>query len=1522
MSTNLAPPSPDELLLSGEGPANVWQTATNRKKVMKDRKREAHNQELYRQLLQQRQVKQTLEKQPEVQPSSQPQVKLFSLAMTALDTFAQAKVNAINARNEVRPRVTAIIDGIKIDLLYDTGAMSSCLSPATYERHFSHKKLSNDQNVSASAAGNVDLGVQGSAVFEVSVRGATLKHEFLVCQRINDDIMSIGLANQLEISYNACTRQLCAIAPVPNSLVLHQQTLIPAQSAAVITTKFRGSWNPNTTYVATLHNPRTGFVVGGPALVTIDDRQFCDVAVFNAAPFDIVLEREDFMGAIEEVPDSTTHISSVNTIPVAALSHRTQPPPLQPQDLRGSILEQTPSDRQEELLQILLQFPSVLQRPAGHHPRLPQDTRGVNYQEPLYQKQGKIPQAHRPVIEETLDSWIRLGLIRKADSMFNTPLFCLQHPDGYRIVQDFRALNRKQQATPIKFKEIHETLHDLETSKPKVFSTLDLSDLAWQMNLSQEQAAQTAFTVPGRGQFQWNRTPLGVLGAQAAFHRLLTTVLTGLPDVLVHIDRVIIYSQHWDHHLKTLRQALSALQKHGLTINLQKSQLGTDSADVMGFRIAQGHIHMAPTQIEVARHWEPPTDAKMIRSFLGLTNFFRGHIRDYANIAAPLNRLLRKGSQYSGGPMPDDAAEAFQRLKRILCSAPILTMPEGGKQYALIVDASTGAHDFEGGLGAILTQIDSNNRFAVIAYASRLLSKEEKQFSPFLLEMRAMVWATRYFQGHLQGQRFILFTDHKPLQTCADLPANKTLTELQQLALEFDFIIQHKKGINMPADFLSRSNNTFVVNAIQLTPRDLADQQGLDPEIRALKDFRATRRWPDYLPSYSRHAMQQLEPNFTTDIHRRFWVKTTHKGLTRNLLYAPSYIRKDLLHEAHGNILAGHSAIERTMDRIKTSWWWPSLKLDVANHIRRCTGCQKTKKSDTKPAPLAPLPIPDGPNIRIHADLFGPLKSNSGNKHVLCMTDAFTKIAVVVPIPDKEATTVASNILHHWIYRFAAPEQIHTDGGKEFCNKLSDELWALWNIKRTKTTPAHPQCNAQVENFNKRIKEYLAPYIYDDSLDWEKFLPAMNFAYNTSYHSTIGTTPFQLLYGYPADTPGTQNKTMQPEPTFETHLSRAQWLSKLRVEAKLHSENQKLIQKRAYDKHASVHNFKLDQEVLVRVHDFLNKNRKLATKFEGPFRIVELNQHYAVLKSPKGKPFKRNILHLKPYFPPDSTTPLPSWAALEQGEEAQDANQNDHINLAYTVNLIFNDQHCSKRKLDTNQKLINAINTEWCNQRRPYLLELALKVLTNQDQDVDPLTSKEREIWNSFSRWERSVILTGSPLGMPEWRTDLCAMPGPSTPAPANNNPAPPGPVHQPAILPPPNPNPGPARSRRGPRPPPPPSDRTLRSKGPASHGLLPESTRTRTRTTTSTTTAPSSTDTARARTSPTSVTPTTENSQPPVSTAQSSSWPTWGLGFMSKLLPGGGAEADEPDIANIDQVNQQTDGDDSSELEDICSFF
>ena len=173
---------------------------------------------------------------------------------------------------------------------------------------------------------------------------------------------------------------------------------------------------------------------------------------------------------------------------------------------------------------------------------------------------------------------------------------------------------------------------------------------------------------------------------------------------------------------------------------------------------------------------------------------------------------------------------------------------------------------------------------------------------------------------------------------------------------------------------------------------------------------------------------------------------------------------------------------------------------------------------------MAPLPIPTEPNQCVHVDLYGPQQSSGNNKHVLCMTGAFSKIRGVVPIQDKEAYTVAQMILNRWIYRFAPPTQIHSDGGKEFVNQLSAELFAILNIQHTKTTPEHPQCNAQVENFNCRIKDYLGPYLHDYTLDWEKFLPAMEFAYNMCYQSTIGTKLFQLMHGFPGNYTGFQPK--------------------------------------------------------------------------------------------------------------------------------------------------------------------------------------------------------------------------------------------------------------------------------------------------------------------------------------------------------------------------------------------------------------
>jgi hypothetical protein len=155
------------------------------------------------------------------------------------------------------------------------------------------------------------------------------------------------------------------------------------------------------------------------------------------------------------------------------------------------------------------------------------------------------------------------------------------------------------------------------------------------------------------------------------------------------------------------------------------------------------------------------------------------------------------------------------------------------------------------------------------------------------------------------------------------------------------------------------------------------------------------------------------------------------------------------------------------------------------------------------------------------------LTADSNKKFGLCITDAFTKYAVVTSIQNKNAETVADAIFKEWFCKFGIPAQIHTDGGKEFVYKLSAEMMELLNVAHTKTSPAHPQCNSQVEVFNKTVKKYLASFVDKTALNWETFLPALALSYNTSYHSTMATIPFKLLFGEKAWLPSFPNEDIQ-----------------------------------------------------------------------------------------------------------------------------------------------------------------------------------------------------------------------------------------------------------------------------------------------------------------------------------------------------------------------------------------------------------
>ena len=352
----------------------------------------------------------------------------------------------------------------------------------------------------------------------------------------------------------------------------------------------------------------------------------------------------------------------------------------------------------------------------------------------------------------------------------------------------------------------------------------------------------------------------------------------------------------------------------------------------------------------------------------------------------------------------------------------------------------------------------------------------------------------------------------------------------------------------------------------------------------------------------------------------------------------PQSLAAELVTEAHGQRLTGHDGIAKTKERLLQSYYWPNMDADVANHIMSCQRCQ-CRRVDDRPPPhlLTPLPQCSAPGQRVHVDLFGPLKtSESGKKYILVMTDAFSKYAEIVSTENKEAETVSLAIFNRWICRFGCPLEIVSDGGKEFVNKLSAELYKLLEIKHSKTTAYHPQCNAQVERFNQTVAKYLASFTDSATLDWELYLAPLAFSYNTSFHRTVKTTPFMLTFGQEARLPSFPNPEIQRrygESSPSEWLARLQQTRELATGQSIKASDKMVLD---HDKDARQLEYRMGQLVWLKEHNFLGKNRKLAPNWTGPYQIVKVFEFGVVDLKYKNKIYRVNVDRLKPFI---SATP-------------------------------------------------------------------------------------------------------------------------------------------------------------------------------------------------------------------------------------------------------------------------------------------
>jgi hypothetical protein len=217
----------------------------------------------------------------------------------------------------------------------------------------------------------------------------------------------------------------------------------------------------------------------------------------------------------------------------------------------------------------------------------------------------------------------------------------------------------------------------------------------------------------------------------------------------------------------------------------------------------------------------------------------------------------------------------------------------------------------------------------------------------------------------------------------------------------------------MPPDYLSRLPSTNENQLAEITQcfdpfqPELLDLQKSDTDLQKMHHFRTKGECPTHVTKADANYLQTLGAKFYQDANKIVWIRLDDYKYPRMALFLPEKFSKMALCEAHNHQFGGHNAALKTYIRLTSSYYWPRIYSDILKHTKTCLHYQQCKSSMDKPLPLHPVLMPDQPNIQIHADLFRPmLAAGHQHKYILCITDAFTRYALVTAIKNKEAETV------------------------------------------------------------------------------------------------------------------------------------------------------------------------------------------------------------------------------------------------------------------------------------------------------------------------------------------------------------------------------------------------------------------------------------------------------------------------------------------------------------------------------------
>ena len=701
-----------------------------------------------------------------------------------------------------------------------------------------------------------------------------------------------------------------------------------------------------------------------------------------------------------------------------------------------------------------------------------------------------------------------------------------------------------------------------------LFGEFDLSEAYLQFPLHPDSRKYTAFTW-NNVQYMFAGVPFGINFIPSHFQRQLSQLFHDLPFTIPYFDNLPFGSKSWDEHLDHAITIVDRLNQVNLKIKPSSVKIGRTSMKCLGHIISTQGIGIDPEKVQsISQHSYPPTGDNMM-VFLGETGYISDHIRNYAELSAPLQAVkFQKTIEWT-----DEMRQAFNTLKHAVCNAPFLQFPDFTLPFHVASDASNT------GIGGVLYQPKSDGEHItpnnIVSIYSKILSESQRRYPAYKKELYGIVSCLRRFHSYIWGRNdLVIVTDHKPLTYI--LESKQISPALQQwldVILDYNFKIEHRDGIlHVLPDRLSRiftdvySSSTWGIESTPLSTVAGVNNETISSSFPVIKPIsinaftRAKQRIKTHLEQKA-----QLPPNpvpvtvsssvgekiaditaindddsdplpNSNDVSDDVNIVPDDNSSSNNIEIDPDITdqnerevdlaielekrgkiivrdpikRKELINHCH---LQGHFGISAVFNKLwHLGFWWPKIRNEIQEELSNCDACTRFNVVKSGYHPFTPITV-KGPGDHFQIDLSTHLPpSSDGYNTLLVVIDVFTGFVILRSMRNSKADTVARKLwkifcLVGW------PRILQSDNGPEFVNEILRALMKLTGIDHRLISPYNPRADGKVERVIGSTMMIIKKLLHGAKQNWSIYVAFAQVTFNDKVATLTGSTAFSLMFG-------------------------------------------------------------------------------------------------------------------------------------------------------------------------------------------------------------------------------------------------------------------------------------------------------------------------------------------------------------------------------------------------------------------------